>query len=81
MDGGAAARAGARATTTTVGVGGGATLRDVVEALAPLERRAGSSAEREAAAWLVARLREAGARDARRAVTVTEAVARELAGH
>ena len=81
MDGGAAARAGARATTTTVGVGGGATLRDVVEALAPLERRAGSSAEREAAAWLVARLREAGARDPRRAVTVAEAVARELAGH
>jgi hypothetical protein len=52
-------------TTTTVAVREGTTLRDVVEALAPLERRVGSSAEREAAEWLVARLREAGAHDAR----------------
>jgi hypothetical protein len=36
-------------------------LRDVVTKLAPLERRAGSAGEREAAAWLCARLAEAGA--------------------
>ncbi len=42
-----------------------ATLREVVEALAPLERRAGSAAEREAAEWIVARLRAAGAQNAR----------------
>jgi Zn-dependent M28 family amino/carboxypeptidase len=42
-----------------------ATLREVIEALAPLERRAGSAAERHAAEWLVERLRAAGARDAR----------------
>jgi hypothetical protein len=41
------------------------TLREVVEALAPLERRAGSDAERQAAEWIAARLRTAGARDAR----------------
>jgi hypothetical protein len=38
-----------------------ATLREVVEALAPLEREAGSEGEREAAEWLGARLVEAGA--------------------
>jgi hypothetical protein len=38
-----------------------ATLREVVGALARLERRAGSPAEREAAHWLAQRLREAGA--------------------
>ncbi len=42
-----------------------ATLREVVEALAPLERRAGTEGERRAAEWLADRLRTAGARDAR----------------
>jgi hypothetical protein len=37
----------------------------VVEALAPLERRAGSAGERRAAEWLAQRLEAAGARDAR----------------
>ena len=37
-----------------------ATLRDVVETLAPLDRRAGSHGERQAADWLVERLRAAG---------------------
>jgi Zn-dependent M28 family amino/carboxypeptidase len=37
-----------------------ATLREVVETLAPLERRAGSEGEREAAEWLAQRLRDAG---------------------
>jgi hypothetical protein len=41
------------------------TLREVVEALAPLERRAGSADERRAAEWLAQRLAAAGARDAR----------------
>jgi hypothetical protein len=41
------------------------TLREVVEALAPLERRAGSVDERRAAEWLAQRLAAAGARDAR----------------
>src|SRR5438067_9357203 len=36
------------------------TLREVVEALAPLERGAGSSGERQAAEWLAARLTAAG---------------------
>lgn len=36
------------------------TLRDVIEALAPIERRAGSSGEREAAEWIAARLGRAG---------------------
>lgn len=35
-------------------------LREVVEALAPLERRAGSPGEREAAEWLAGRLQRAG---------------------
>ncbi|MFI5123222.1 MAG: hypothetical protein ACHQJ5_10035 [Vicinamibacteria bacterium] len=38
-----------------------ATLREVVEALAPLEREAGSEGERAAAEWLAARLNQAGA--------------------
>jgi len=38
-----------------------ATLREVVAALAPLERGAGSRGETEAADWLAARLRAAGA--------------------
>ncbi len=37
------------------------TLREVVEALAPLEREAGSEGEREAAEWLATRLEQAGA--------------------
>jgi hypothetical protein len=37
-----------------------ATLREVIEALAPLERRAGSEGEREAAEWIAQRLRAAG---------------------
>ncbi len=36
--------------------------REVVEALAPLPRRAGSPAEHEAADWLAERLRRTGAR-------------------
>jgi hypothetical protein len=36
------------------------TLREVVEALAPLERRAGSPGEREAAQWIANRLEQAG---------------------
>lgn len=41
------------------------TLREVVEALAPIERRAGSPGEREAAQWLATRLERAGASPAR----------------
>lgn len=37
-----------------------ATLREAVEALAPLERRAGSDAEHDAARWIAARLERAG---------------------
>jgi hypothetical protein len=37
-----------------------ATLREVIEALAPLERRAGSAGERTAAEWIAQRLRAAG---------------------
>jgi hypothetical protein len=37
-----------------------AVLREVVETLAPIERRAGSDGEREAAAWLAGRLERAG---------------------
>ncbi len=39
---------------------GEATLREVVGALAPLQRRAGSPGERQAAEWLADRLRTAG---------------------
>jgi hypothetical protein len=42
-----------------------ATLREVVETLAPLDRRAGSPGEREAADWIAARLERAGASGAR----------------
>jgi Zn-dependent M28 family amino/carboxypeptidase len=38
-----------------------ATLREVVEALAPIERSAGSEGERQAAAWIADRLAAAGA--------------------
>ncbi len=37
-----------------------ATLREVIEALAPLQRRAGSDGEREAAEWIAQRLGAAG---------------------
>ncbi len=37
-----------------------AVLREVIEALAPLERRAGSPGEQQAAAWIAARLAAAG---------------------
>ncbi|HEY5319100.1 MAG TPA: M28 family peptidase [Solirubrobacteraceae bacterium] len=37
-----------------------ATLREVIEALAPLERRAGSPAEERAARWIAGRLSDAG---------------------
>jgi acetylornithine deacetylase/succinyl-diaminopimelate desuccinylase-like protein len=39
-----------------------ATLREVCEALAPMERLAGSEGEREAAEWIAARLEQTGAR-------------------
>ncbi|HEY2259222.1 MAG TPA: M28 family peptidase [Solirubrobacteraceae bacterium] len=39
---------------------GEATLREVVDALAPIERRAGSDGERQAAEWIAARLTAAG---------------------
>ncbi|MGA9858649.1 MAG: hypothetical protein WBQ18_12355, partial [Solirubrobacteraceae bacterium] len=39
---------------------GEATLRAVIEALAPLERRAGSDGEAAAAEWIAERLRHAG---------------------
>ncbi|OBJ75780.1 peptidase M28 [Mycobacterium gordonae] len=41
------------------------TLREVIETLAPIERGAGSPGEYQAAAWIVERLRAAGARQAR----------------
>jgi Zn-dependent M28 family amino/carboxypeptidase len=44
---------------TPAGPGEG-TLREVVETLAPLERRAGSEGERQAAEWIAARLTAAG---------------------
>jgi Zn-dependent M28 family amino/carboxypeptidase len=44
----------------TFGTADEAPLREVVEALAPLERRAGSEGERGAAEWLAARLQDAG---------------------
>jgi hypothetical protein len=44
----------------TPGAPGEATLREVVEALAPLERGAGSEGERQAAIWIAERLRAAG---------------------
>lgn len=42
-----------------------ATLKEVVETLAPLKRGAGSAQERQAAEWLAQRLAKAGAREAR----------------
>lgn len=40
-------------------------MREVVETLAPIERGAGDPGEHQAAVWIVDRLRDAGARDAR----------------
>ncbi len=42
-----------------------ATMRDVVETLAPIERAAGEPGEQQAAEWIVERLSAAGARNAR----------------
>jgi Peptidase family M28 len=44
----------------TPGGPGEETLREVIEALAPIERRAGSDGERQAADWIAQRLRAAG---------------------
>jgi Zn-dependent M28 family amino/carboxypeptidase len=44
----------------TASPAGEATLREVVEALAPIERRAGEDGERRAAEWIAERLRAAG---------------------
>lgn len=42
-----------------------ATLREVIETLAPIERSAGEPGEQQAAIWIVERLRAAGAHNAR----------------
>lgn len=42
-----------------------ATMREVIETLAPIERAAGQPGEQQAAAWIVERLRAAGAQNAR----------------
>jgi hypothetical protein len=42
-----------------------ATMREVVETLAPIERAAGEPGEQQAAAWIVERLSAAGAHNAR----------------
>jgi hypothetical protein len=44
----------------STGAPGEDTLREVIEALAPIERRAGSEGERRAAEWIAERLRAAG---------------------
>lgn len=41
------------------------TMREVVEALAPIERAAGQPGEQQAARWIVERLGAAGAHNAR----------------
>jgi hypothetical protein len=53
-------------------------LREVVTALAPLERRAGSPGEREAADWLSARLRQLGAEARVEDVPFRDGYARQL---
>ena len=53
-------------------------LREVVTALAPLERRAGSAGEREAAGWLSARLGELGAPARVEDVAFRDGYARQL---
>ncbi len=57
-----------------------ATLREVIEHLATLDRPAGSAGEREAAEWLAARLRRARAAVAIDAVPYREGYAHLLAG-
>jgi acetylornithine deacetylase/succinyl-diaminopimelate desuccinylase-like protein len=57
-----------------------ATLREVIEHLASLDRPAGSEGEREAAEWLAARLRGAGAGVSVDAVGYREGYAHLLAG-
>jgi Peptidase family M28 len=47
-------------STASASAGGELTLREVIEELAPLERRAGSDGERVAAEWIAARLESAG---------------------
>ena len=42
-----------------------ATMREVVETLAPIERAAGEPGEQQAADWIVERLTSAGAHNAR----------------
>jgi len=61
---GALTAAGETAATATIGrdTADDGTVREVVEALAPLERRAGSEGELEAARWLVRRLERLDAR-------------------
>jgi hypothetical protein len=56
------------------------TLREVVEALAPLVRRAGSAAEEEAARWLAQRLEAAGAPTEIEPATFRDGYARLHAG-
>lgn len=53
-------------------------LREVVNALAPLERRAGSAGECEAAGWLSARLKELGANARVENVPFRDGYARQL---
>jgi hypothetical protein len=46
----------------STGEGDESTLREVIAALAPIERRAGETGEQQAADWIAQRLRDAGAR-------------------
>ncbi len=55
-----------------------ATLREVIDALAPLERRAGSDGERQAAEWIAQRLRVAGCEAAVEAEEFREGYARVM---
>jgi hypothetical protein len=55
-----------------------ATLKEVVETLAPLERRAGSDAERQAAEWIAARIERAGTPARVEEVQFYDGYAREL---
>jgi hypothetical protein len=48
----------------TTAPGSESTLREVIAALAPIERRAGEPGEQQAADWIAQRLRDAGARAA-----------------
>ncbi|HEY6780673.1 MAG TPA: M28 family peptidase [Thermoleophilaceae bacterium] len=55
-----------------------ASLHEVVETLAPLEKRAGSPGEREAAEWLCDRLNASGARAVVEQVSFRDGYARQL---